>query len=270
LISGEAPIPSVRERVRVLVDRIAAKCDLPPLPAVASRAMVLASNPDAELGDVAEVVAADPALAARVLKISRSTIYLRHQPPRTLLEAVLTIGMKALRQVLVAASARSVYRVDHAVAGTLWAHALLTGLAADELSALAGRPRGGADFVAGILHDSGRLILHLADPEHFAALDDGDEAREVEIYGFSHAAVGACLAERWDLEDEILEAILLHHVGGSEIATRLMTADRVARHILSEEPGVLELSQADAPGIDFLSVATEVQNRFRHEQALFD
>src|SRR6185295_1818735 len=98
---------ATRDQTRALFLRIAETCDLPPLPAVAARAMSLARDPDACATDLARVVMTDTALAARVLKISRSVTYLRREPPRTLQEAIVVVGFQALRKILVAASARS-------------------------------------------------------------------------------------------------------------------------------------------------------------------
>jgi putative nucleotidyltransferase with HDIG domain len=222
---------SQRERVRALVERVAETCDLPALPAVAARALALARDRDARVDDLARLVMTDAALAARVLKISRSVLYVRREPPATLRQAILTVGFGALRKILIAASARSVFRADDAVAQRLWEHALATALATDELAALAGEPRGGASFIAGLLHDVGRLIFHLSQPAAFAALEGGEEA-EVAAFGVTHATVGGCLAARWGLEDEVVEAIMLHHAPGmSPLAARLAAADRIARAI---------------------------------------
>jgi len=94
---------------------------------------------------------------------------LRRQPPRTLDEAITTVGFEALRNILVAASLRA-SRADDAASHRLWEHALATALAADELAHLDGLPRGGSVFIAGLLHDTGKLLFHLSDAKAFASL----------------------------------------------------------------------------------------------------
>jgi HD-like signal output (HDOD) protein len=230
--SAETPGPTTRDNVRTLFARVAETCDLPPLPAVAMRAMRLARDPDAKADDLARVVSSDAAIAARVLRIARSAIYVRRNAPRTLREAIMTVGFHALRKILVAASARSIYRADDAVAAALWEHALATALAADELSRAAGEAAGGDGFIAGLLHDVGRLVFHLADQAAYASLGHADEHREQEVFGVTHAAVGGCLAEQWGLEDEVVEGILFHHTpGASRIGERIAAADRIAHEI---------------------------------------
>ena len=98
--------------MRPLFDHIGRECDLPPLPAVAMRAMTMVRDPDAKSADLTRLVATDAAIAARVLRISRSALYVCHKAPSTLGEAIATVGFEALRKILVAASARSAYKAN--------------------------------------------------------------------------------------------------------------------------------------------------------------
>jgi putative nucleotidyltransferase with HDIG domain len=244
--AGEDGAPSASDKMRELVRRVAGTCDLPPLPAVASRALSLARSQNTKADDLAKVVLTDGPLAARVLKISRSVLYARRHPPSTLREAIVTVGFAALRKILIAASARTAYRVDDAIAQQLWAHALATALAADELAVVAGQPRGGDSFIAGLLHDIGRLVFHLSDPEGYRSVIGKSEADEEAVFGVHHAAVGACLATQWGLDQTVSEAILLHHADdAAPLARRLATADRIAREI-----GYGSWSEERAPDAD--------------------
>ena len=271
---GEAPEPiSSRSALRELFTKVSASCDLPPLPAVAVRAIALARDPNVGADQLVRVVSTDGALAARVVSIARSVRYMRREPPRSLDAAIQTVGFQALRRILIAASARAAYRADDAVAQALWEHALATALAADELARLAAEPRGGNAFIAGLMHDIGKLVLHLSDNVNFAALDHDDEGREHEIFGVTHDQVGACLAEHWGLEDDVVWAILSHHRAPveSKLARRIELADRIAcrigygctRNADTVEP--IELTGADS--LD--EVCERVRASFETERTLF-
>lgn len=215
------------------------------------------------------MVSTDQAIAARVLRISRSTLYLRRQPPRTLQEAIVTVGLEGLRRILIAASARSAYHASDGVAEALWKHALATALAANELARAASGVAGGDDFVAGLLHDVGRLVFHLAAPDGYARLGHFDAELEEELFGASHAAVGACLAEQWGLEDTVVEAIMFHHAPGmSPLGDRIAMADRIAHEI---HFGSVTGELAPSPyGPTPEALRSRVADVFAAEFALFD
>ena len=269
----ESSAPS-RSALRELFSRVSESCDLPPLPAVAVRAIALARDPNVGSHELVRVVSRDAALAARVVSIARSVRYMRREPPRTLNSAIQTVGFQALRRILIAASARAAYRADDAVAQTLWEHALATALAADELARLAGESRGGSSFIAGLMHDIGKLVLHLSDSRSFAALDHDDEAREAEIFGVTHYQVGGCLAEHWGLEDEVVWSILAHHdpqPGAPALAMRIALADRIACQIgygcTRDKETVEPIELASNVPLD--EVASSVLASFETERTLF-
>ncbi len=262
-----------RSALRELFNRVSESCDLPPLPAVAVRAIALARDPNVGTDQLVRVVATDAALAARVVSIARSVRYMRREPPRSLDAAIQTVGFQALRRILIAASARAAYRADDAVAQTLWEHALATALAADELARLAGEPRGGNSFIAGLMHDIGKLVLHLSDSRNFAALDHDDEGREQEIFGVTHDQVGACLAEHWGLEDDVVWAILAHHRAPDDVllAKRIEVADRIACQIgfgCTRDADTVGPITIDAP-VALEDVARDVAKSFESERTLF-
>jgi HD-like signal output (HDOD) protein len=261
-----------RQSMRVLFDRIAEQCDLPPLPAVAARALALVRNPETKTEELAQLVATDAAIAARVLRISRSVLYSRRRPPRTLLEAINTVGFEALRRILVVASARSAYRADDRVAQRLWMHALATAIAADQLTVLGGGRRGGDAFIAGLLHDVGKLVFHLADPVAFSRLPEADEPAEKDVFAVTHASVGGCLAEQWGLEDEIVGAIMFHHqpdpAAFSELSGRIAKADRIAHQL--GFGSVESAPPADPSDSESTSVTKSVADILNSERALFE
>jgi putative nucleotidyltransferase with HDIG domain len=267
--------PSAPESVNGLVDQIATTCDLPPLPAAAARALSLARDPESSSDDLARVVGTDPSLAARVLAMSRSVTYLRRQPPRTLQEAIATVGLRALRRILIAASARAAYRADDLVAQSLWAHSLATGLAADELGkTMSTGAVAGDAFIAGLLHDIGKLVLHLSNAAAFATLGTFDEEAERRLFGATHTEIGGRLAEQWGLEPDIVQAILGHHASEpSGLVACVAAADRLAVEIGygsrardGQKTSIAPLTPDEA----YEATATRVRELFEAERHLFD
>jgi putative nucleotidyltransferase with HDIG domain len=254
---------------------VAENCDLPPLPRAAVRAIALTREPDTSLHDLVRVVGGDGAFAAQVLRVARSATYLgRREPPRTLHQAITTIGFETVRQILVVASARSVYLRGDDVGERLWNHALATALAADALATQAGEPRGGPAFIAGLLHDVGRLAFHLADADAFARVDPSDKRGEHKTFGVSHAVAGGALVERWGLEAAVVGAVVEHHVRPihAGLAGRVATADWIAHQIGQGSPGgnAGALQFATRPPADLLAVAERVATAFQTERAYFE
>jgi putative nucleotidyltransferase with HDIG domain len=272
MIETQAPaaVPSAfsRSALRELFTKVSESCDLPPLPAVAMRAIALARDPNVSADQLVRVVSTDAALAARVVSIARSVRYMRREPPRTLSGAIQTVGFQALRRILIAASARAAYRADDAVAQALWEHGLATALAADEIAQVAGAQRGGSAFIAGLMHDIGKLVLHLSDGTNFDALDHDNESRELDVFGVTHEQVGACLAEHWGLEDDVVWAILTHHREPTEsLAEQIARADRLACQI---GYGCGRNRHADAvDGDELAAIADRVVKSFESERTLF-
>jgi putative nucleotidyltransferase with HDIG domain len=269
---ASAAAPTMDANLTGLVDDIAATCDLPPLPAAAARALTLARDPDSSSESLARVVSTDPALAARVLAMSRSVTYLRRQPPRTLQEAIATVGLRALRRILIAASARAAYRADDQVAQSLWAHSLAAGLAAEELSKANGGAAAGDAFIAGLLHDIGKLVLHLSNPAAFATLGVFDEDAERRLFGTTHDEIGGRLAEKWGLEADIVAGIRAHHdPAGSPLAVCVGRADRLAMEIGYGSLAHQFCALPSGDGDDQLAEAAErVRALFESERHLFD
>jgi putative nucleotidyltransferase with HDIG domain len=266
---------AAREQFRTLFKSVAESCDLPALPRVVARAIAVTRDPRARTLDVARIIGRDGALAARLLSLSGSLTYLRREPPRTLQDAVAAVGFETVGRMLVVAAARSLHVEGDQVAERLWNHALATALAADELAHVPGRPRGEQSFLAGLLHDVGKLVFHISDPSAFLSLGHADEGEEEVLYGFTHAVVGAVLVDRWGLERDIAYAIVdhHHHARASEpgLAARIARADWIAHRIeygsVSEE--IPPMAMAEDEAAELTAVADRVVRTLANERAFF-
>lgn len=274
-----------QSEIRELFASVAKTCELPPLPAVAMRALSLAKDPETEAGELSRVVASDAALSARVLRISHSVLYARRHPPRSLKEAVMTVGFQALRKILIAASARVIFEKSDAVTESLWNHALATALACEEVSREFKVKDEGWGFVCGLLHDIGKQILHMGSEAafhevwHRVANGEGSFVElESGLFGVEHALVGASLASQWGLADDLAEGILFHHkpheLPDAVLPRMVCLADHVAyRAGLGGAPGaIVPLPCEVAEGLDEEQVeelAARTKEGFEKEKALF-
>jgi len=203
--------------------------------------------------------------------MSCSAMFARHQPPQTLVDAIRLVGLVNVRSLLAAAAARTLYDGRGGVIERLWTHAIATAFAADELAALAGRPRGGELFLAGLFHDVGKLVFHLAKRTDFATLGWADDDREIEVFGHRHAVVGGALVLRWQLGRGLAEAILDHHTRPmpAGAAADLACADWIAHRIGCGSVAVDAVEPPDADLAHLDAVAGRVRRRVETERAAF-
>ncbi len=193
---------------------------LEPLPGHVLEAMHLLDDLNSTADQVAEVIGRDPVLAARVLRLANSALYMRTRRVATLREAVVLVGFAAVRSLLVTAVAYDAfargapgYGLDR---GKMWEHALAVATVARHLAQARQLP-GEAAFVAGLLHDMGKMALSYSLQEQYQAVMEavrnGADFVEAEraVLGWDHAQVGAEAARRWNLPEALVEAIEYHH-----------------------------------------------------------
>jgi putative nucleotidyltransferase with HDIG domain len=194
---------------------------LPALPRNAVEILRMLHNPEVSMSRLAEHVSIDQGLAANFLKMANSAFYGFPRQVSTVREATLLLGLKTVRCLVLAATSRSL--MCHPVvgydlaAGALWQHSLAVAIGARLLAERSGYRAGEEAFMAGLLHDVGKIILgqfvngHLADiREHLRSQGTTFIAAEQAVLGFDHAHIGARAAEKWLLPLELVGAIAYH------------------------------------------------------------
>ena len=198
---------------------------LPTLPLVAYRVIEAVAQPETSSEEVARILALDPSLTARTLRLANSDFYGFPRKVGSVDLAVVVLGSNTLRDLVLSASVfKTLGESDEEMEG-LWNHSLACGVAARSLADRCGYRLSSEAYAAGLLHDIGKVVLRQTDPERFRAVvamvrEQGEVMEDAErgLFGSSHAEVGAWLAERWGLPADLVEAIACHH--RPEAATR--------------------------------------------------
>lgn len=189
-------------------------CDLPTMPAVADRVMRLVADPNTTTEQLQKVISADQALAARILKIANSVFYASVRKINTISEAIVMIGFNTLRSLVLTASSRDIYKRFGLTEKMLWEHsmgaAISAGIIAKELRIVNQEEA----YLGGLLHDVGKVVLNNSDPAKFSKVMErvyneqiSFRMAEQEVYGFSHADVGAMVIRKWKLSENLEMAI---------------------------------------------------------------
>jgi HD-like signal output (HDOD) protein len=165
---------------------------------------------------VADLVAHDPALTTRVLRLSNSSFFRVSRQIGSAEEAVALLGMTHVRSLVMAAALGSSFKnVPGVDMVQFWRYSLRV---ADISKSLAGvlRQNEGNAFTAGLVHAIGDLIMHIAMPDVIGPIDMGTppldlRRAEVErsVLGYTYAEVGAGMAEKWQFPTTIVSALRL-------------------------------------------------------------
>lgn len=181
----------------------------------------LMNSPHCTAKAVEEIVSLDPGLTARLLKIVNSAYYGFEKKITTVSHAITIIGNAELQNLVLATSAVDNFEKipsDLVDMAGFWHHSVACGLMAKHLASLSGHRNASKLFVAGLLHDIGRLIIFYYSPDEAKLIlesANNDDYQlltaEIKVLGFSHAQVGAELARVWLLPDLLECSISSHH-----------------------------------------------------------
>ncbi len=195
--------------------------ELPALPSVASEILHLTEDPGVDVSDICKTIERDPALAAKILKVSNSPYYGMRQYVGTLKLALVILGVREVRNIILGISVVETLRDDRTEAllgEAFWKHSIHTAALSRKLGSRFKLVMQGEAFVSGLLHDIGKLVF-----ARYARQEYGKVYRltggasdllcrfESETFGFTHAELGAALAFQWNFPQTLTDAILCHH-----------------------------------------------------------
>ena len=194
---------------------------LPSLPTIYVQITEAINSPNSSASDIAKVISKDTSLSARLLKIVNSTFYCFPSKIDTLSRAVTIVGTRQLITLALGMSIISVFRKipsDLIHMRSFWEHSLACGICARIIGSYKKIPNTERLFVAGLLHDIGRLILYSYVPMQaknalIKARQDDDLLynSEHEILGFDHSMIGGLLLKKWKLPVTLENSVKYHH-----------------------------------------------------------
>jgi HD-like signal output (HDOD) protein len=227
---------------------------LPPFSPVLSHLMASLEEEDVSFAKLAGVIERDTVLSGNVLRLVNSALYGRRGTVSSVRAAVSILGLAKLRNFLLGLSVSRLWAKvqtpsgwsmtkfnDHAVAVAVLSDSIVQKVRVDY-------PEGA--FVAGLLHDLGRLMIAISLPEEFERIAELQrssgkqiEVCEQELLDVTHSELSAAALSRWNIPSPIQKAVLYHH--------------RAQLDPARGGPGVFALSRA-------LSVANEIANSQGH------
>ena len=212
------PIHMYREepdiRHRLLVAR------LPAMPQILLKLLELCQTDEAGMSELAMLVSKDPGMTGKILSIANSSAYHRSNRKVDLEHALMTLGVDMIKTLVISESVFQVFNnFSHSGSTDLrafWKHSLSSAVLAREITQLMKYPHVEEAYLAGLLHDVGRLALLSTAPREytpsFLARDDEILCEmEEQTLNITHQEAGAWLIERWNLDSFLSDSVLYHH-----------------------------------------------------------
>jgi len=220
--------------------------EIPTLPIVYQQLFCQMSNPNVSVPQLAEIVSRDQSLAMKILKLVNSAFYGYKKEITTISRAMVILGFRTVRNAALAIS------VFDYVSGSgedsrfpvesFWKHSLCTASACKILGQQLKVPQQEETFVAGLLHDVGKLIMK----KYF--LDDFNEVcqyaldhdvswsdAEQELLAIGHTRVAKAILHSWNFPLPLIEAVQFHHdLSANASCPELVSLTNVANYVAYE------------------------------------
>jgi putative nucleotidyltransferase with HDIG domain len=218
-LPGDVAANDEEDPVAILQTFVSSVQHLPLFSGMAVQLIRSVDNEDIMASELSRMISTDAALVAHLLRLVNSSYYGLTRRVGTVTDACMVLGLNLIRRtVTVAVLQRPLfaYLHDTAVAREFWRHELFCAALARHLAAQKGVDAEGA-YLAGLLHDVGRLVMLMEFPEQSDVLlrtrgGDTDNGLNSELleFGFTHAQVGGALLELWGLPEGIVMSAHQH------------------------------------------------------------
>jgi len=210
---------NAREVIRARLEKLNS---IPTVPAIVRPLLHYMEKPvdQMEVKRVVDMISCDESIAAQCLRMANSALYFLPQIVKTIHGAVIVLGVRKVREILLACSLLNLFPKNQnmALALALWEHSLGCALLGRELARRIDFPDPERAYLGGLLHDLGEIINLVAFPSESSAClrraaAEHKALHEVEFgsMGFTHCDSGSLVAEMWRLPHHLGEVIRYHH-----------------------------------------------------------
>lgn len=204
---------------KMAIQLIAQVNDFPPLPAVVNKILQVSSDPESSIDKLARIVEAEVGLASSIVKMANSPFFGLSREVASIPHALAVLGMEEVRNMVLAKAMFNTFtnfRKKEERVNVLWKHSFYSALAAQAIADKMGRDDSGL-FVAGLIHDIGKMVIFLAFSSESLRKIYGaneklkDSEKEITYLGLNHEDLGRLLVKSWLFPDSLQMAVGYHH-----------------------------------------------------------
>jgi putative nucleotidyltransferase with HDIG domain len=211
--------PTLRELIRERVEKLNS---IPTVPAIIRPLLHYLELPvdQVEVTRIVDLVSCDESISAQCLRVANSALYFRTREVKSVHGAVLVLGVRQVREILLSCSLLNLLPKASWVIDPLvfWEHSLGCALLSRYCARKARFREPERAYLAGLLHDIGELVNMLSFQEEFRAAAQLARSEKIPLHeaeysalGFTHCDTGKILAEHWRLPEDIAEVVEHHH-----------------------------------------------------------
>ncbi|MFH0924906.1 MAG: HDOD domain-containing protein, partial [bacterium] len=230
------------EKIKQITEKIQG---LPTLPVLVTQTMHLIDNPKTSISEIVKAISVDQALTIKILRLANSAFYGFPRKIATVKHALVILGSMTLKDLIIATSIHDVFPETEGEGrfkrSDFWEHSFACGIASRMLAKEVQYRVTGEVFVAGIIHDIGKIIIDKYFHPQFKKIIKIVEEENITIYeaekkvlGITHVDLGRWLAQKWNLPSDLVDAIAYHHSpklakSNQELTTIVHLADILCR-----------------------------------------
>jgi putative nucleotidyltransferase with HDIG domain len=236
-VINQSEIAAARVKLETQLDEL---IQLRPLPAIALRIMKSCREEQTNVRDLVKLVECDATISSHILSVVNSSLYGYSRDISSINQAVVVLGFKSLSDLAVSIASEKVFSEGELAIQPrlrLYEHSLACAAIA---RLLADRPEletdSGAAFLAGMLHDVGKLVLFDVAPDFYSQIQSSCPKTctielEQQAFGIDHTSLGAKFAAAWGLPLQINRAIANHHQAVDESSESLLRITALANQL---------------------------------------
>ena len=195
--------------------------EIPSLPIIYTKISEMLNNPRSSISDIGKIISTDSGLTVRLLRLANSAFYGFSSEINTIDRALIVIGTKELHDLVLATTVLSMFKSMSSKSINMeayWRHNIACGVAAKTIAVFRRDVKIEQFFVAGILHDIGRLLLLSNIPDRIDLALQRSESKnkllyevERQVIGFDHGQLGKTLLSRWNIPANLIDMVGYHH-----------------------------------------------------------
>jgi HD-like signal output (HDOD) protein len=200
---------------KILRARVENISTVPTVPSVLKQLSTIIENPKISLNEISHFVSKDPALTTKILQMVNSALYGFPGRISSVNHAVMLLGLNVVKGLLLSVS---VFEIMHKAMIGLREHSIGVAIASKVIAQKKGLKEPEEVFVAGLLHDVGKVILILMYPDEYEKAVKETDSSSIAIFDaernhFSetHAAVAGWLSEKWHFPKKLCDCLANHH-----------------------------------------------------------